>query len=127
MKNYTYRGCINSKYPIVSSETGNKYEVEISPYGQDDARYLEGCVITLNKKGRIFSTQLITRHFSNNNGKIKLEYFRNPDWQTEINYNMVDMTKLIVRIYESSIKQNIKDTKQMENDYIEFATWNGEI
>ena len=69
MTNYTKSNIFDGKkykYPITSQETGNTYEVMIHPYGLDDERYLDGCIVSLRRKRFLFSKELYNM-FSNQN------------------------------------------------------------
>jgi hypothetical protein len=128
VKSFTIEnGYKRNKYPIKSKESGNTYEVEIYPYRAEDSRYLEGCIVTLYSKKWIFKTQLRQSQFDNNDGKISISYFSHTSTNTEVDYNLVNMTKLIVQLYEKSIENQIKTRKQLEKDFNDFKEWNGEV
>lgn len=78
MKPYTKASNIftanNYKYPITSVETGNTYEIVIYPYRMDEEKYLEGCFVTLRKKGKLFFKQVCNMRVENEDGKISIAY-----------------------------------------------------
>jgi hypothetical protein len=118
---------IFDKYPITSKETGLEYRVKIMPYHQSIDKYSEGCIVTLYKKRFLFDKELINRYFNNNNSKINIEYLYSSDKETDYDYNMIEMTRLIVNLYEETIKKKLKNTKQVNTDFEDFNNWNGEV
>lgn len=113
------------KYPIVSSVTGLQYAVKITPYGLDDSRYIEGCCVTLYKQGRFFKRQVKYNHFDNRNDKIRISSIYKPI-DTDIDYSMINMARLIVELYENTIQTEINSNKKLNDDFEKFKEWNGE-
>jgi hypothetical protein len=132
MKPYTKKSNFfnerNKKYPIVSEKTNQKYEVTIYPYCKNDKRYIEGCVVELKKKWFLFSTGLINRLFDNDNGKISISHWSSDDvTKTTLDYNMINMTKLIVNLYEVKNKVSNNSVEQLNSDFGEFSKWDGVV
>jgi hypothetical protein len=128
MKAYTDKsGFSVIKYPIISKNSGNKYEVSIYPFGDDDDRYSEGCIVSLYKKGKIFSKKLKESHFNNKDGKIMVSYYTKNDMDTDYTYDLIGMTSLVVCLYEKTIKTTISNKNKFDHDYKEFEDWNGEV
>lgn len=117
----------NYKYPITSKETDNTYEVVIYPYGMNEERYLEGCIATLRKKKLIFSRNLLTRFLDNNEGKITITYINSPDEKTSYEYNLINISKLIVELYESGNKYKMNSINKLKSDFNEFSNWDGKV
>jgi hypothetical protein len=127
-KEFTYRstqGYWNEKYPIISEVTSNKYLVKIKPYQEDDTQYKRGCIVSLCEKGMLFTHVLQTSQFANDDGKIKIQYWSRKDQITDWDYNLIDMTKLIVNLYETSNKLNDESKLTLEKDFEELKNWNG--
>lgn len=127
MKVYTKKSLwdgMNYKYPITNKDTGNTYEVVIHPYGMDDERYLEGCIVSLRKKKWLSSKEILKRCFENNDGKIDISNLSS-DEETEFDYNLINMTKLIVQLYEANNVNELESLKGLKEDFAEFSKWDG--
>jgi ribosomal protein L28 len=114
-----------NRYPIISSETGCKYEVEIYPYCGKESNYTEGCLVRLYKKRWIFNHELKHLWMDNEDNKITLSNVYGDKTKTEYNYNMINMTKLIVNLYENTIKRKTNSLRQIDKDLEEFKLWDG--
>ena len=128
MTNYTKSNIFdgkNYKYPITSQETGNTYEVMIHPYGLDDERYLDGCIVSLRRKRFLFSKELYNMSFDNENGKMKMNYINFKSKVTDIDYNLVNMASFIVKRYEINNVKGNKSVKQLREDFTTFGKWDG--
>lgn len=128
MKPYTKTNTFDGKkykYPITSQETGNTYKVVIHPYGMDDGKYIDGCVVSLRKKGFLFSKEICNRFFDNKNGKIVVAYFGHKNNETNFDYNLVSMTNLIVQLYEKNETNGCISIKKLRDDSTEFSKWDG--
>jgi hypothetical protein len=131
-KEFTYRDKLrwfsdktwNEKYPITSSVTGNKYLIKIKPFYGDDTKYKQGCVVSL-RKNNLFHTILREDHFKNKDGKINIEHYYGKDTETDWEYNLIEMTKLIVKLYERSKNLDNTSKLQLDKDYEEFEKWDG--
>lgn len=127
MKPHTKRniGIYNEKYPVTSEVTGKEYLVRIAPFGDDD-KYLKGCIVSIHNCN-VFHKKLLNYIFKNNNGKIKILGWNGKDSQTEHDYNMINMSNLIVSNYEIIHNLNDKSILTIDKDFKEFAEWDGNV
>lgn len=127
MKAFTYnpKDYYTIKQPITSKRTGKQYKVKIKPYYGEYKKYINGSIVSLHTIG-LFSKELLSRMFDNKNGKITISYLSS-DKDTEFNYNMVDMTKLILKLHENINETETLSLEKIKNDYNEFEKWNGEV
>ena len=116
-----------SKYPIVSKTTGLEYKVTIKPYCGSTEGFNSGSVVSLRKKKKIFDKLLLQRQFDNHSGKIKVSSWREADYVTDYDYNMVEMTKYIVDLYERSILNELMSIENYNKNYEEMQHWDGEV
>lgn len=114
------------KFPITSSITQEKYKVKIKPYRNDDTQYSNGCIVELYKPGFIFDDKLYNLHCNNNNGKIEIDHVYR-DVKTDIDYNLVNIAKLIVNRYEKGNRMKIQSKTAIKKDYNDFKEWNGVV
>lgn len=128
MKPYTKRSknSWNKKYPITSKETGITYEVRIRPYQLDDKQYGDGSVVYLYSDG-FMGHELRKEYFNNNDGKIGIFYMNKPNEHTAYDYNMIEMAKLVVKLYEQDTVSERCSLKQIEKDFTDFKKWDGTV
>lgn len=117
----------NEKYPIISDKTGITYKVSIKPYYGKDEKYTDGSIVCLYDNKKYFPTELEERMFDNNNGKISISYSYSTKIETDYDYDMVNMAKLIIHLHEEKIIDKINSTEKINNDFIKFKNWNGQI
>ena len=92
------------KFPVISRETGNEYLVKIDPYYFDNKGYDVGCIVKLYNKRKIFNKELKDIHCGKSyHNKITIEYLRAANKATDLDYNLINMAKLIVKEYENEI------------------------
>lgn len=128
MKSHTKRdiGNYNEKYPVTSEITSKKYLIRIEPFGDNDNKYSKGCIVSIHSSS-IFHKKLLSYIFKNINGKIKILSWNGNDCQTEHNYNMINMSNLIVANYEIMHNLNDKSVLTIDKDFKEFTEWDGNV
>ena len=130
MKKYTYKSTVTGavrKFPVISKTTGLEYEVTIKPYYEGIEGFDNGSVVQLRKKKKIFDKLLLQKQFDNHSGKIKVSSWREADYITDYDYNMVEMTKYIVDLYERSILNELMSIENYNKNYEEMQQWDGEV